>query len=213
MPLYTKIQNFLYQLPLLGKVLTAFVLFFTVFASILGHSCEKNAPSNQVTFGNPKAKLSVIQHFSFGSPEFVRFAKEEFPLFKAKFIDTSLISWTFCPHITDLATIQLISCLETIPSTQKPLFFEQILLELNPRTFGEIPQVLVRALENLLITEKKVELLQLLELGDFFKQAGEFLEQKVFSVPPVQIEVGDCVFDFLTSPAAIWHQIERQLSQ
>ena len=211
MQLYTKPKNFHHQLPILGKLLTVLALFLAAFASISVYSCEKHESTNQITFGSPEAKLAVTQHFSLGSPEFVRFAKEEFPVFKANFIDTGLVSWTFCPHVVDLATIQLVSCLETLSSSQKPQFFNRVLLEVNPRTFGEIPQTLIRSLEGLSISEKKLELLQLLKLGEFFSQAGEFLDQKVFAKPPSYIEIGDRIFDHLINPAAIRYQIEQRL--
>ena len=211
MLLYTKSQKFHYQLATLGKLLTVLALFLAAFASISVYSCEKHESTNQITFGSPEAKLAVTQHFSLGSTEFVRFAKEEFPVFKANFIDTGLVSWTFCPHVVDLATIQLVSCLETLSFSQKPQFFNRVLLEVNPRTFGEIPQTLIRSLEGLSISEKKLELLQLLKLGEFFSQAGEFLDQKVFAAPPSHIEIGDCTFDYLIHPAAIRYQIKQQL--
>ena len=211
MLLYTKSQKFHYQLPTLGKLLTVFALFLAAFAPISAYSCEKHESTNQITFGSPEAKLAVTQHFSLGSPEFVRFAKEEFPVFKANFIDTGLVSWTFCPHVVDLATIQLVSCLETLSFSQKPQFFDRVLLEVSPRTFGEIPQILIRSLEGLSISEKKLELLQLLKLGEFFSQAGEFLDQKVFAAPPSHIEIGNRTFDFSLHPSAIRYQIEQQL--
>ena len=211
MQLYTKQQKFHYQLPTLGKLLTVLALFLSAFAPILAYTCEKHESTKEITFGSPEAKLAVTQHFSLGSPEFVRFAKEEFPVFKANFIDTGLISWTFCPHVVDLATIQLVSCLETLSFSQKPQFFNRVLLEVNPRTFGEIPQILIRSLEGLSISEKKLELLQLLKLGEFFSQAGEFLDQKVFAASPSHIEIGDCAFDYLIHPAAIRYQIKQQL--
>lgn len=105
MQLYTKPQKLHYQLPVLGKLLTVFALFLAAFAPISAYSYEKHESPHQITFGNPEAKLVITQYFSLGSPEFVRFPKEEFPVFKANFIDTGFVSWTFCPHVVDLETI------------------------------------------------------------------------------------------------------------
>lgn len=211
MPLYTKTKNFHHQLAILGKLFTVLALFLAAFAPILAYTCEKHESINQITFGSTESKLAVTQHFSLGSPEFVRFVKEEFLVFKANFIDTGLVSWTFCPHVVDLATIQLVSCLETLSFSQKPQFFNRVLLEVSPRTFGEIPQILIRSLEGLSISEKKLELLQLLKLGEFFCQAGEFLDQKVFAAPPSHIEIGERAFDYLINSAVIRYQIKQQL--
>ena len=189
MQLYTKTKNFYHQLAILGKPLTVLALFLAAFVSISAYSCEKHESTNQIIFGNPEAKLAVTQHFSLGSPEFVSFAKEEFLVFKENFIDTELVYWTFCSHFVDLATIQIVSCLKTLSFSQNPQFFNRVLLEVSPRMFGEIPQVLIRSLEGVSITDKKLELLRLLKLGEFFSKAGEFLDQKVFATYPSHIEL------------------------
>ena len=210
MLLYTKIKNFHHQLPILGKLLTAFTLFLAAFATISVYSCEKHE-SCQITFGNPAAKLAVTQHFALGSLEFVRFVKEEFPALKAKFIDTGLVSWTFCPHIVDLATIQLVFCLETLSFSQKTDFFNRVLLELNPKASEGIPQILMRSIESLSIPEKKVGLVQLLKLEEIFNQGCDFFNQNVFVKPPSSIEIGTQVLDYFIHLSAIRHQIEKQL--
>lgn len=145
MQLYTKPQKIHYQLPVLGKLLIALTLFLAVFSTVSVYSFEKHESTHQITFGSLEAKLAVTQHFCLGSPEFVRFAKEEFPGLKANFIDTGLVSWRFCPHFADIYTIQLVSRLEILTFEQKPLFFEQVLLETSPRTSGEILQILTNS--------------------------------------------------------------------
>ena len=211
MQLYTKTKKSHYPLPVFGKLFTAFMLFLAAFAINSGYSCEKHKSSHQIIFGNPEAKIAVTQHFSLGSPEFLRFAKEEFPVLKADFIDTGFVSWTFCPHVADLATIQLVSCLETLSSSQKPEFFSRVLLEISPRVFAEMPHILTKALKGLSVSEKKLELLQLLKLGEVYNLAGDFGNQKVFAKPPFYIEIGDCIFDRLIHPDAIRYQIQQQL--
>jgi len=211
MPLYTKTQKFHYPLPLLGKLLTAFTLFLAAFATILGHSCETHESKHQITYGAPKAKLAVTQHFALGSPEFVRFIKEDFPSLKKDFIDTGLVSWTFCPYVVDVTTIQLVSCLETLSEAQKTHFFDQVLLELNPRTFEEAPQLFLKALGKLSLPVQEIELLQLLKIGEFFERGGEYLDQKIFAKTPSNIEIGEQVFDNLIHPAAIRYQIKQRL--
>lgn len=198
-------------MPVFGKLLTAFMLFLAAFATNSGHSCEKHESKHQITYGEPKAKLAVIQHFSLGSPEFVRFIKEEFPPLKTDFIDTGLVSWTFCPYVADVATIQLVSCLETLSEEQKLRFFDKVLLGLNPRTFEEAPQLFLKILEQLSLPVQEIELLQLLEIGEFFERGREFFDQKVFAKSPSSIEIGEQVFDNLIHPAAIRYQIEQQL--
>jgi len=75
--------------------------------TISGHICEKHEAKHQITYGESEPKLAVTQHFSLGSPEFVRFAKKELPSLKKDFIATGIVSWTFCPYVADVTTIQL----------------------------------------------------------------------------------------------------------
>lgn len=203
MQLYTKPQKFHYPLPIFGKLFTAFVFFLLVFAAISGHSCENHEAKHQIIYGSPKAKLAVTQHFSLASTEFERFIQEEFPSLKKDFIDTGLVIWTFFPHVTDVTTIQLISCLETLSEDQKPFLFDQVLLELGPRIFGEAPQIFLKALEKFFLPKQKIELLQHLKIGKIFDRKREFLDQKFFAKSPSNIEIGDQVFDYLIHPPAI----------
>jgi hypothetical protein len=211
MTLYTKTRNFHDPLPIFGKLHTAFILLLAVFVTILGHSCETHESKYQITYGKPQDKLVVTQHFSLGSPEFVRFIKEEFPSLKEDFIDTGLVSWTFSPCISDVTRIQLASCLETLSEEQKPCFFDKVILGLNPRTFGELPQFFLRTLERFLLSAQKIEQLQLLKIGQFFEREGEYLDREVFANSPSSIEIGEQLFDSLIHPAAIRYQIEKQL--
>ena len=211
MTLYTKTQKFHYPLPIFGKLLTAFMLFLAAFATISGHSCEMHESKHQITYGESQTKLAVTQHFSLGSPEFGRFIKEGFLSLKTDFIDTGLVSWTFCPYVADVATIQLVSCLETLSEEQKPRLFDKVLLGLNPRTFEEAPQLFLRVLEALSLPAQKIELLQLLKMGEFFERAGEYLDREVFAKSPSNIEIGEQVFKNLIHPAAIRYQIEQRL--
>jgi hypothetical protein len=211
MSLYIKTQKFLYPLPIFGKLFTAFALFLAAFATISGQCCEKHESKHQITYGEPEEKLAVTQHFSLGSPEILRFIKEEFLALKEEFITTGLASWTFCPHVADVTTMQLIVCLELLSEVQRTQFFDQVLLELNPRTFDKAPQRFLKNLEKLSLSPQEIEFPQLLKIGEFFERGGEFLDQKVFANPPSHIEIGNQVFDYLIHPSAIRYQIEQQL--
>ena len=88
MSLYIKSQKFHYPLPIHGKLFAAGVFYLTAFAAIAGHSCEKHESKHQITYGKPKEKRAVSQHFSLNSPEFISFVKEEFLCFKKDIIET-----------------------------------------------------------------------------------------------------------------------------
>ncbi|MBF5060083.1 hypothetical protein [Candidatus Neptunochlamydia vexilliferae] len=183
MPLYTNIQKLRYRLPIFGKLLIAISCLTALFAA-LGHCCEAHTHKHQITYGDPKARFAVTQHFSLGSSGFIRFIQEEFPILKRDLIDTGNVSWTFCPDIADLLTLQFVSCLETLPSSKKSLFFESVLLALGRNLTEGAPQIFLRALEDLSPEDPQVDLIHLLEIGASFKAAGEFSKRDSSPKPP-----------------------------
>lgn len=190
MPLYTKVVKFHYSSFHLSKPILAFVFGLAIFATTLRHACEKQDIKYQITYGKPKVKIAITQHFSLGSPEFVRFVKKEFPFLKAEFVEKGKVRWTFCPYPIYLATTQLITCLEALSEKQKNLFFGKLLLELSSRIIDQAPQIFLRALEELSISDQKIEFLQLSKLREFFKIIEEFFNPKVFAIFPLRIELG-----------------------
>ena len=88
--------------------------------------------SYQIRYGNPKAKIVVMEYFSFGCESCIRLFKEDFEYFRRKYIDTGHVQWIFHPHPVDLITIQGMACLAKLE--KKDIFLEAVFLEMNPKT-------------------------------------------------------------------------------
>jgi protein-disulfide isomerase len=61
-------------------------------------ACQKPrdaVTSEDMSLGNPQAKVTVIEYASAGCPFCARFNNESFPAFKAKYIDTGKIHYVF----------------------------------------------------------------------------------------------------------------------
>jgi protein-disulfide isomerase len=63
-------------------------------------ACQQKAAAPAVTademsLGNPQAKVTVVEYASAGCPFCARFTNEEFPAFKAKYIDTGKVHYVF----------------------------------------------------------------------------------------------------------------------
>ncbi len=55
---------------------------------------------DDMTLGNPQAKVVVVEYASLACPSCARFHNEVFPAFKAKYIDTGKVRYTFHEFLT-----------------------------------------------------------------------------------------------------------------
>lgn len=70
-------------------------LFAGLAAALTLAACQKTAidTSDDMTMGNPNAKVTVVEYSSVACPHCARFNNEVFPAFKAKYIDTGRIHY------------------------------------------------------------------------------------------------------------------------
>jgi protein-disulfide isomerase len=59
------------------------------------------AQSDDMTLGNPNAKIHVIEYASASCPHCARFAIDVFPTFRAKYIDTGKVNYTLKEYLTE----------------------------------------------------------------------------------------------------------------
>jgi protein-disulfide isomerase len=59
------------------------------------------AANDDMSMGNPKAKVTVIEYASAACPHCARFNNEVFPAFKTKYIDTGRINYVFREFLTE----------------------------------------------------------------------------------------------------------------
>ena len=58
------------------------------------------ATSEDMSLGNPNAKVKVVEYASASCPHCARFALDVFPKFKAKYVDTGKVSFTLKEYLT-----------------------------------------------------------------------------------------------------------------
>lgn len=59
------------------------------------------AQADDMSLGNPNAKVKVVEYASASCPHCARFAIDVFPAFKAKYVDTGKVSYTLKEYLTD----------------------------------------------------------------------------------------------------------------
>lgn len=138
-----------------------------------------------IRYGNPRAKITVTEYFSFGCEACVHIFKEDFEYFRKKYIDTGQIQWVFHPHPVDLITVQGMACLESLQ--QKRVFFEAIFLEKNRQT--DMLQLMEGAVHVLGGSFPSLRCSKSLQSSQAFKDAYIYLQSKqdFKGVPTVRI--------------------------
>jgi len=66
-----------------------------------GKSGSGVATNDDMSIGNPQAKVTVIEYASAACPHCARFNNEVFPAFKTKYIDTGRINYVFREFLTE----------------------------------------------------------------------------------------------------------------
>ena len=59
------------------------------------------AQADDMSLGNPKAKVSVVEYASASCPHCARWDMEVFPAFKAKYVDSGKVRYTLKEYLTD----------------------------------------------------------------------------------------------------------------
>jgi protein-disulfide isomerase len=79
----------------------------TLAGAALG-GCAKTAAdpaaapqADDMSLGDPKAKVAVIEYASASCPHCARWNAEVFPIFRAKYVDTGKVSYTLREYLTD----------------------------------------------------------------------------------------------------------------
>jgi len=80
-------------------------LFLTLAVAGMAAACNQagaagSVGSDEMSLGDPKAKVTVIEYASVTCPHCARFNEEVFPAFKAKYIDTGKVRYVFREFLT-----------------------------------------------------------------------------------------------------------------
>jgi protein-disulfide isomerase len=85
----------------------ALMAVFAVGILALGACSKRNvdsasmAQADDMSLGDPRAKVEVVEYASASCPHCARFAIDVFPVFKAKYIDTGKVHFTLKEYLTE----------------------------------------------------------------------------------------------------------------
>jgi protein-disulfide isomerase len=74
-------------------------------ASVAKGGVPADAVSGDMSLGNPKAKVHVVEYASAACPHCAHFNEETFPAFKAKYVDTGRVAYTLKEYLTQPADV------------------------------------------------------------------------------------------------------------
>ena len=158
--------------------------------------CSKGGTANlesDMSLGDPKAPIQITEYASASCVHCARFNNEVFPAFKAKYIDTGKVHYTFREFLTPPVEVaaaaflvarcagkdKYFSVLDAIFNAQQEMF-----------TTGDYKGVLLRTAQSAGMTEKQFNACvsdetALKALNDRVEKAGR--DQKINSTPTFQI--------------------------
>ena len=79
--------------PLTRRLLTAVALTASLGVALTGCDKKSGATADDMTLGNPNAKVTVVEYASVACSHCARWNNDVFPAFKAKYIDTGKINY------------------------------------------------------------------------------------------------------------------------
>jgi protein-disulfide isomerase len=87
------------------RILAAVVLGFVLAAPALAQTAD------DMSLGDPKAKVTVIEYASLSCTHCARFHNEVFPAFKRRYIDTGKVRFVYREFLTEPATLAAVGAL------------------------------------------------------------------------------------------------------
>ncbi len=182
-----------------------------LFFQVSGYCFDKLPSQYQVTYGSKEAPIHITEYFSFNCLKCIKFMHNEFATIQKKYIDTQSVYWSFHPDPADMLTLQALICLDHLTDTQKKVFFEVIISQIDKaRDQGE--RILNRTLNSLGVDSLPLEDDTYIEKSQAFEAVYQYLKQSdiVDAVPT--IEVNNRVYANFPTLKFIEKKIQEQLS-
>src|SRR4051812_3841113 len=86
--------------PLTRRLLTAVALTASLGVALAGCDKKDAATADDMSLGNPNAKVTVIEYASASCSHCARWNNDVFPAFKAKYIDTNKVNYVYREFLT-----------------------------------------------------------------------------------------------------------------
>ncbi|KRA61570.1 disulfide bond formation protein DsbA [Caulobacter sp. Root655] len=82
------------------RLLTAVALTASVAVALAGCNKAETSSADDMSLGNPKAKVTVVEYASASCSHCARWNNDVFPAFKAKYIDTNKVNYVYREFLT-----------------------------------------------------------------------------------------------------------------
>jgi protein-disulfide isomerase len=82
------------------RLLTAVALTASVAVALAGCNKTETSSADDMSLGNPKAKVTVVEYASASCSHCARWNNDVFPAFKAKYIDTNKVNYVYREFLT-----------------------------------------------------------------------------------------------------------------
>lgn len=118
----------------MGKIVSLCTLLLGAQFSLLG--VEKLPLKYQISYGETSAPIKITEYFSLSCPKCLKSFQKDFKVVQEKYIKTHQVQWTFHLNPADLLTLQAMLCLEKLSPSEKSIFFEVLIENLENLSQG-----------------------------------------------------------------------------
>lgn len=171
-------------------------LFFLAAFGCFGgavHAFEKLPQQYQVTYGNPKASVHIMEYFSLSCLKCLESFRKDFKTIKEKYIDSQNVYWVFHLHPADLLTLQSMICLEKLSPTEKRIFWEVLIETLEKPSEG--CTIMQTAMEALGKPISQLQDLSYIKTTESFLSAYKYLKQTDVICDLPTLEINGKIYD------------------
>lgn len=154
---------------------------------------DKLPQQYQVTYGNPKASVHVVEYFSLSCLKCLETFRKDFKTMKENYIDSQKVYWVFHLHPADLLTLQSMICLEKLSPAEKRLFWEVVIETLEKPSQG--CTIMQTAMEALGYPISQLQDLSYIKTTEGFLSAYKYLKQTDVIRELPTLEINGKIYD------------------
>lgn len=130
-----------------------------------------------ITYGNPRAKIQLVEYFSLSCPLCLKLLKQDFLKLKDKYVCSGDVFWVLHPDPADILTLQMMECLGKLSDREKQVFFEGLLSRLSKNPSKKIVYWMQTILAEWGRAIPELQELSFLEKTKTFQDAYKYVQQ------------------------------------
>jgi len=198
-----------------GSYLGFIACFFFSLSPLVAKEAFEKLPSKlpskyTISYGDPKAPISMTEYFSFSCPSCLAFIQKELTLLKEKYTNRGRVYLIFHPDPADIVTMQVMRCFERLFPEEKQQFLEKIVKELPCRS----QQLALLKVEKVMAQFRKehewIKDLSLVETSDAFYAGYQYITQAAAPTKTPTVEIDGVLYEEFPTLEWIDHMIEKK---